>query len=84
MESGMTELFSTLDGKLDSVALGVTELTVNMKSVIGNGQPGRLGVVEAESKEHAAVINKIKGALIVIGTLLTLLGGSEAYVHLLK
>lgn len=73
-----------LSKKLDVVKETVTEATTKIESIVGNGQPGRLQIVEQKQDEDHDVITKLKGALIIIAFLLGLSGVSEAIVHFLK
>jgi hypothetical protein len=43
--------------------------------LFGNGQPGEIAKLQAEQKTQAAFRNRVRGALTVIGLLVSALGG---------
>ena len=47
----------------------LSELKTNMKALIGNGQPGRVGKLETAVSMHDKHINRLIGALILINLL---------------
>lgn len=59
----------THDAFQQQVISDLSELKTNMASLIGNGQPGRIGSLEREVKNHSKIINRVIGALIVINFL---------------
>ena len=47
-------------------------LKTQMKSIVGNGQPGRLHHLESSVERQHAALQKFAGAGVVFGSLLTL------------
>ena len=47
-------------------------LKTQMKSIVGNGQPGRLQHIESSVERHDATLQKFAGAGVLFGSLLTL------------
>lgn len=46
-------------------------LKSEMKALVGNGQPGRLRMIEEKVDRHESVINRAAGMVGLIGALLT-------------
>jgi hypothetical protein len=53
------------------VIKALAELTTDMKSIVGNGQPGRLDYVEKDVKALSRTQNRIIGALLFLSVILT-------------
>ena len=68
--------------KLNAIHNDVTALQVQMTTLVGNGQPGRISAVETAVVAHDQQIQRWKGAIAILTFLLLLLGGTEAW-HIL-
>lgn len=44
----------------------LTELKTSMKSLIGNGQPGRIGLIEKKLSKHDWTLALIVGGILVL------------------
>ena len=47
-------------------------LKSEMKALVGNGQPGRLRLLESKVEEHETTVQRVAGSGVVLGALLTL------------
>lgn len=52
------------------VIADLSEVKADIKSLIGNGQPGRVGRLEDKVSSHDKIINRLIGGLLVINSLL--------------
>lgn len=50
------------------VLVALEGLQKDMKSIIGNGQPGRLQIVEASVSDHGKTINRMVGGLVLLSS----------------
>ena len=57
----------------DRVLADLATLKVEMKTLIGNGQPGRLRQVELRVEQHEAMVQRFTGVGALIASGLTLL-----------
>lgn len=72
------ERLSTLQNDMTECREAQARMDAKLTSIIGNGQPGRLSLLETTVAKHSAALNRLKGA----GAVLTgLLGGVFAYFH---
>jgi len=55
------------------VLADLAALKVQMQSLLGNGQPGRLREAELRVERHEAFVQRVGGLGVVLGTLLTLI-----------
>ncbi len=55
-------------------------LKVQMEQLLGNGQPGRLHRLEGRVEEHERSVQRLKGAGVVFGGVLTMLHIVIAYL----
>jgi hypothetical protein len=55
------------------VLADLAALKVQMNSLLGNGQPGRLREVELRVERHEAFVQRAGGLGVLVGTLLTLI-----------
>ena len=55
-------------------------LKVQMQQLLGIGQPGRLHQLEARVEEHERSVQRLKGAGVVFGAILTMLHVVIAYL----
>ena len=58
------------------------ELKAQMRSLMGNGQPGRIRELEARVERHEAYVQKISGIFALGGALLTLVHLALEYLRL--
>lgn len=66
------------------VLVALERLEVNMESLVGNGQPGRIKLIEDDVISANSRLDRLWGGLIILGFLLgsSLIG--EALIHLAK
>ena len=57
----------------DRVLADLAILKVEMKALLGNGQPGRLRQVELRVEQHEAVVQRFTGVGALVATGLTIL-----------
>jgi len=60
----------------------LTALKVQMQSLLGNGQPGRLREVERRVERHEAFVQRAGGLGVLVGTVLTLIHLGIDYARL--
>ncbi|MGH9580775.1 MAG: hypothetical protein ACRD2R_07270 [Terriglobales bacterium] len=60
----------------------LAELKAQMRSLVGNGQPGRLREIEQRLTRHDAFIHRVSGVGAVLAVLLTLLHAGIDYLRL--
>jgi hypothetical protein len=53
-----------------------------MASLLGNGQPGRLGILEARVEKHELGMQRVRGFAIAFGALMTLVEFAIKYLRL--
>lgn len=63
------------------VLVALERLETNMESLVGNGQPGRISLLEEKQDDHASRLDRLWGALILLGFLLGSSLVVEALVH---
>ena len=64
------------------VLADLAALKVQMQSLLGNGQPGRLREVERRVERHEAFVQRAGGLGVLVGTMLTLIHLGIDYVRL--
>lgn len=72
---GMTppsEELTRIREKLDEIAESQAEMRGHLKSISGNGQPGRLGVLEIRQAKMERQINRMYGYAMALGSLAAL------------
>lgn len=52
--------------QLQEIAESNVRLETQMYSLVGNGQPGRIGKLESKLETHSKVLNRIIGALLFV------------------
>ena len=81
LENALTNIYN----RLNEVHEKVVENATQMESLIGNGQPGRVGKIEDKLEQHAERINELKNYKWYIlgwgGAVAFLLTVFEAYQH---
>jgi hypothetical protein len=55
----------------DVVMADLAVLKTQMKEVVGNGQPGRLALLESRLLDHEKTVQRLKGMAAAFGALLT-------------
>ncbi|MGH9578184.1 MAG: hypothetical protein ACRD3R_12170 [Terriglobales bacterium] len=55
------------------VLADLATLKAQMRTLLGNGQPGRLREIEARVEKHEALVNRVSGIGALVAALLTLL-----------
>ncbi|MGH9509198.1 MAG: hypothetical protein ACRD2Q_09195 [Terriglobales bacterium] len=55
------------------VLADLATLKAQMRTLLGNGQPGRLREIEARVEKHEALVNRASGIGALVAALLTLL-----------
>ena len=53
------------------VLADLATLKTEMRALLGNGQPGRLGQIEQRVERHEAVVQRVAGVGALLGALLT-------------
>jgi len=66
----------------NQVLADLAALKVQMHSLLGNGQPGRLREVEQRVERHEAFVQRAGGLGALLGTVLTLIHLGVEYVKL--
>jgi hypothetical protein len=56
-------------------------LKSQMASLLGNGQPGRLGILEARVEKHELGLQRARGVAIAFGAVLTLVEFAMRYLR---
>lgn len=72
--------FDGVHERLNDIASTVTEVDTKMHSLVGNGQPGRVGVLEKDVEELKGHANKAKGYFAALAAVSTVLGGLLHYI----
>lgn len=52
----------------EQVVKCLSRLETQMQSLVGNGQPGRISTMEKQLDRHDTVLNRIIGAIILVGS----------------
>lgn len=81
METSTFEIFKETNSKLDSLISSVASLDAKMTAVLGNGQPGRLQILEQDVRELKSDSDKDKGARKVVWGFMGLSGLGEIIFH---
>lgn len=72
-EQQLGQIVSKLDGLRDQVST----LTVHVESLVGNGQPGRVRLIEEHMDKLQAQVDRWRGALQLLSFFTLLLGGAD-------
>lgn len=75
-----TDQFTALQLQVTTIETIVKRMD---KEILGNGQPGSLQLLTDRVSDAESSISFYRGAVWIIGTLLSLLGGAEI-IHLVK
>lgn len=59
------------------VMVTLERLETHIESLVGNGQPGRIKLIEDKQESHSSRLNLLWGGLILLGFLMT----CEAVIH---
>ncbi len=75
----MDHIFALVIQKLEAMATDIAALKTHMSALTGNGQPGSIAELRERLDEHDRQINRWRGAVAVLGFLLLVLFGHEAW-----
>jgi hypothetical protein len=60
---------------------GLTELRTEMRTLVGNGQPGRVQILEKRVEQHERFVQRAGGLGAALAVLLTLIHLAFDYLH---
>jgi hypothetical protein len=66
------------------VMVTLERLETHIESLVGNGQPGRIKLIEDKQEEHSSRLNLLWGGLILLGVLAASSIGAVAFDYFSK
>lgn len=66
------------------VMVTLERLETHIEALVGNGQPGKIKLIEDKQDEHATRLDRLWGGLILLGVLLASSLAAEAFAYFSK
>lgn len=80
MDFNIEDAFARVNDKLDRLGEMSTTTRTQMTGLVGNGQPGRIGVIEEDVDQLKEYKNTVKGWILGVGGIIVALGGLIHYL----
>lgn len=81
LDTQQFEILQDTNRKLDALIVSVAEMSGQMKSIVGNGQPGRLGQLETDVDELKIAAAESRGSKKVLWGFMGISGLGEFLFH---